>query len=61
MWNDLFAAMALMLVFEGIMPFINPARWKEAILLIAGQPDSSLRIMGLISMLIGAALLYVVR
>jgi len=61
MWNDLFAAIALLLVFEGIMPFINPAKWRQAIRLIAEQTDSALRIMGLTSMLAGAALLYVIR
>jgi uncharacterized protein YjeT (DUF2065 family) len=61
MWNDLFAAIALLLVFEGIMPFVNPVRWRQAIRLIAEQPDSTLRIMGLTSMLSGAALLYVIR
>ncbi len=61
MWNDLFAAIALLLVFEGIMPFVNPAKWRQAIRLIAEQPDSALRIMGLTSMLAGAALLYVIR
>ncbi|MGE3320129.1 MAG: DUF2065 domain-containing protein [Candidatus Berkiella sp.] len=61
MWNDLFAAIALLLVFEGMMPFINPAKWRQAIRLIADQPDSALRIMGLTSMLCGAALLYIIR
>ncbi len=61
MWNDLFAAIALLMVFEGIMPFVNPAKWRQAIRLIAEQSDSALRIMGLTSMLAGAALLYVIR
>lgn len=61
MWNDLFAAIALLLVFEGIMPALNPAKWRQAIRNIAEQPDSALRMMGLTSMLAGAALLYVIR
>ena len=28
-WNDLFAAVALMLIFEGILPFINPDRYRK--------------------------------
>lgn len=61
MWNDLFAALALVLVFEGIMPFVNPARWRNTIQLVSQQSDSALRTMGLSIMLIGAALLYLVR
>jgi len=61
MWDDLFSAVALLLVFEGIMPFINPARWRHVIRLIAEQSDGALRIMGLTSMLMGAALLSFIR
>ncbi len=61
MWNDLFAAIALLLVFEGIMPSLSPAKWRQAICRIAEMPDSALRMMGLTSMLAGAALLYVIR
>jgi uncharacterized protein YjeT (DUF2065 family) len=61
MWDELFAAIALLLVFEGIMPFVNPNRWRYVIRLVSEQSDSALRVMGFSSMLIGAALLYVVR
>ncbi len=61
MWNDFFAALALFLVFEGIMPFVNPNRWRHVIKVVADQPDVALRIMGLASMLMGAALLYAIR
>lgn len=61
MWNDLFSAIALLLVFEGIMPFINPAKWRHVIRLVADQPDNTLRIMGITSMLLGAAFLYIIR
>ena len=59
--SDIFAAAALLLVLEGIMPFISPARWRYFILRVAEQSDSALRIMGFTSMLIGAVLLYLVR
>ena len=61
MWDDLWAALALLLVFEGIMPFLNPHRWRLAMKLISEQPDRHLRIMGLLSMLFGAILLTLVR
>jgi uncharacterized protein YjeT (DUF2065 family) len=61
MWNDLFAAVALLLVFEGILPFVNPARWRNVIKVVSDQSDSALRVMGLSSMLVGAVLLYLIR
>jgi len=61
MWGDLFAAIALLLVFEGIMPFVNPIRWRHVIKRVSDQGDQALRTMGLSSMLIGVALLYIVR
>lgn len=61
MLADLFAAFALMLVFEGIMPFLDPARFRRTLLTVAGQDDRSLRVVGLLSMLAGVALLYTVR
>ncbi|MBS0288210.1 MAG: DUF2065 domain-containing protein [Proteobacteria bacterium] len=56
--DDFIRAAALLLVFEGIMPFANPARWRELIRLVSSQSDRALRMMGLISMLMGALLLY---
>lgn len=60
-WHDLWVALALLLVVEGIMPFIRPERWRQLMTTIAKQPDQALRMMGLTSMLIGAGLLYVIR
>lgn len=59
--NDLWAALALLLVFEGIGPFLAPARWKEAIQAIAQLDDTQLRAIGLGSMVVGLALLAWVR
>ncbi len=61
MWQDFFAAMALVLVFEGMLPFVKPEAWRRTIGRIAGQPNNALRLMGLTSMLIGVVLLYVIR
>jgi uncharacterized protein YjeT (DUF2065 family) len=54
------AALALMLVVEGILPFIAPARWRETFLNLARLADGQIRFMGLTSMLIGLILLFVV-
>ncbi len=61
MWNDLFAAIALVLVVEGMLPFLKPERWRRVMNIIARQSDHALRMMGLVSMLIGVVLLYTVR
>ncbi len=57
MWDDLIRALCLMLVIEGILPFVYPARWRRLIALVAEMSDRQLRLVGLASMLIGALLL----
>ena len=61
MWNDLLAAVALVLVIEGMMPFLNPSGLRQALIRIANTPDGPLRTAGLVSMAAGALLLYFVR
>ncbi|MDT8404898.1 DUF2065 domain-containing protein [Sulfuriflexus sp.] len=61
MWNDLFVALALVLVIEGILPFLKPAAMRELQRKMAEMDDKSLRIAGLSSMLAGLALLYLLR
>ncbi|MFO1430902.1 MAG: DUF2065 domain-containing protein [Candidatus Competibacteraceae bacterium] len=61
MWQDVLAAVGLMLVFEGIMPFLNPQGVKETLLQILQLEERILRLLGLGSMLIGLLLLYLIR
>ncbi|MCC5797321.1 MAG: DUF2065 domain-containing protein [Methylophaga sp.] len=56
--HSLLLAAALMLVIEGIMPFLNPAAFRRALLQMAGMRDQQLRVIGMLSMLAGLALLY---
>ena len=60
-WTDLFAAFALYLVIEGLLPFINPRGWRQSIEMISQMSDRQLRIFGLASMIAGALLLAWVR
>ena len=60
-WSDLLAALALLLVVEGIAPFTNPSRMKQALTKLVSIPDSQLRIAGLGSILAGLLLLFIVR
>ncbi len=61
MWHDLLKAVALVLVIEGIMPFLNPQALRRMLALVVQMDDRSLRVAGLMSMLGGLALLYLVR
>jgi len=59
--TDLLAAMALVFVLEGLLPFLSPAKWRETILSVVKFSDPQLRGVGLASMLAGLILLYIVR
>lgn len=61
MWQDLLVALALLLVIEGLWPFLNPGAMRRALLAVAGQDDRTLRTAGLVSMVLGVVLLYLVR
>ena len=61
MWEHIIPALALVLVIEGILPFLSPRSWREAMAQAAQLPDKTLRVMGLISMLAGVIVLYLVR
>ncbi|PTD95703.1 DUF2065 domain-containing protein [Pseudothauera lacus] len=57
MLTSLLLAFALMLVLEGILPFLAPATWRETFLRLARLNDGQLRFIGLSSMLLGLVLL----
>ena len=53
--------MALLLVLEGIWPFISPDGMRRMLLAVAQQESRALRVSGLVSMLCGVGLLYLVN
>ncbi len=61
MWHELIIAACLVLVIEGIIPFLSPNRWREAVALMATLSNKQLRMMGLGSMIVGTVLLYIVN
>lgn len=61
MWQDLWAALALVLVIEGILPFMSPRGMRGAWQQMARLDDRTLRITGLASMIAGVVLLALVR
>lgn len=60
-WNDLLAALAIVCIIEGVMPFINPPGMKRLLAKLAALEERELRLGGLFSMLIGLAILFLVR
>ncbi|MEJ6592153.1 MAG: DUF2065 family protein [SAR86 cluster bacterium] len=61
MWHDLGVAVCLVLVIEGVIPFLYPKRWKALVAVLATIDDRAMRLMGLGSMLIGTTLLYLIN
>jgi len=57
-WIEILRAFALMLVLEGIMPFLYPKGWKDLLQNISVSSDSSIRATGLVVMLMGVVFLY---
>lgn len=61
MWHDLLVALALVLVVEGVLPFISPASMRKAWMQMADLDDRTLRILGLGCMGFGVILLQILR
>ncbi|HJN94826.1 MAG: DUF2065 domain-containing protein [Gammaproteobacteria bacterium] len=61
MWHDLAVAFCLMLVIEGILPFIDPKRWRRMLLMLDEIDDTTMRLIGLGSMLAGTILLLIIN
>ena len=59
-WHDLFTALALLLILEGLLPFISPESIKKVYKSMVETPESSLRMIGLASIVAGLILLYIV-
>ncbi len=59
-WQQLWIALSLVLVIEGILPFLYPRRWRRLVAQMATIDDKTMRIIGLISMLSGVGLLFLV-
>jgi uncharacterized protein len=56
----LLGALALMLVFEGLLPFFNPDLWRRVFERVIRLSDGQLRFLGLTSMLAGLLMLYLI-
>ncbi|WP_006786370.1 DUF2065 domain-containing protein [Thiorhodospira sibirica] len=61
LWTDFLAAIALLLIIEGILPFLDPAGTRRRLLQMAQIPTGVFRGVGLFCMLAGLLLLWWVR
>lgn len=61
MTETILMAFALMLILEGIMPFIAPAAWRETFQRLIRFSDGQLRFIGLTSMIVGLILLMIFK
>ena len=60
-WPDLAAALGLLLVVEGILPFIAPDGARRAFQRLAALDDFALRVAGAVSMVAGVAIVWLAR
>ena len=60
-WSDLGAAIALMLIIEGIMPFINPKTFRQMLEVVSQMDLRYVRTLGAVWMGLGLLILYWVR
>ena len=61
LWSDLFSAIALLLILEGLLPFANPEGARRTFSLLSQMDSGSLRYAGLAAIIAGLAVLYLVR
>ena len=57
--GSLLLAIALMLIIEGMFPFVFPSAWRDTFRKIAERPTRHIRVGGLIVMLLGLILLFI--
>jgi uncharacterized protein YjeT (DUF2065 family) len=61
MSGQIMQAAALVMVIEGILPFLSPASWRQGMQQVMTMSNRSIRTFGLLSMLLGVMLLYFVH
>ena len=59
--ESLWAALALLLILEGLLPFCAPGLWRETFRKVTELSDGQLRFIGLISITLGVTGLLVLQ
>ena len=60
-WNEILTAFALVLIIEGLLPFASPSRYRQMVAQLVMLGDNHIRTVGLVIIVVGLVLLYVVR
>jgi uncharacterized protein len=61
MTSTLLVAFGLMLVFEGILPFVAPVTWRDTFRRLVDLSNGQIRFIGLCSMAIGLIVIMVLQ
>ena len=59
--NIFWIVLGLVLVVEGLMPAVNPRAYRRMVQMLSERDDRSLRVIGLVMMIIGALLVYTLK
>ncbi len=60
-WTEILTALALVLIIEGMVPFVGPRKYRQIVAQMAMLSDNNLRTVGLVIMIAGVVLLFAVR
>ncbi len=60
-WTEILTAVALVLILEGMLPFMSPSKYRRMVIEIAQLGDGTIRNIGLVVMIAGLIMLFVVR
>jgi hypothetical protein len=56
-WDLALGAIALLLIVEGLLPFVDPPSWRRIFERALQMSDGQIRFLGLVSVLCGVAML----
>lgn len=60
-WTEILTAFALVLIIEGLLPFASPGRYRQMVAQLVSLGDNHIRTVGLVIIVIGLVMLFVVR
>ena len=58
MWDMILTAVAIILIIEGVVPLVSPQTCKKMMSSIAKLNNTTLRILGLVALILGVVILY---
>lgn len=60
-WTDLLSALALVMIIEGMIPFLSPRGYKDTMQKMLAMPETTLRRVGLALIVVGLVSLLFIR